>query len=662
MRPVSLALLAGLAAGVSQSAGGNDQIPYARAMAERHAHLRGPMAWEAPAPYEGVDLIEPVGRSALLVGSVSVDERNGVPRHDSLYLHDRRSGAALWSAPRASRPEGEYRLVAEAPWLVLSGSQGTERELVALDPATGARRWSVKGRAPATLRVAGDLVLVHSPGEGALTALALATGKPRWSHPLDPKVPGRLAMAGAHVLVLGPTVEALAPSTGRTAWRLRHASFTEPTEALEAGEDLLLWNARALLRVEAASGTLRWEVAAGGGGLKGVYPDQGALLCLLAGRAPEPGGAGPPGDDLVQALDPSDGSTSWSRPTSGPVASPLVVAAGGVVFTQDRVMTGLELATGARRFERPLHPHFAWASPLRQRLLGLPDRILVRPGGTVVVVREKIGAVALDPADGSPRWAQDHFGEVHGFTADDGMAALTRYAEVPASMLGSGGTAHFERPGPNPFLAAALCSHQETMARTGRTLASARSTLQDRQAAHQERQLSARGAVVQQRLDASFGRAQAMAGFADALGGLADALRQQKIQRRIQATVQRAQMQGRAILRAQEGLLQGDYLIEPFQAGASGLGATLIDLDSGRRFDWMTQPFVGALSEFGGVGYAMRVDPEAGLVYLFGVSMEPLRWQVRRKWRATLPRPSLMAFRIDRMAFADQKRPLQPPE
>jgi outer membrane protein assembly factor BamB len=88
--------------------------------------------------------------------------------------------AVRWRFRDAAREFPFYASAALAPGLVVVA--GRDKQVRALDRATGKERWSfaTRARIDASPVVVGDRALVAA-GTGELFALDLATGEPRWS-------------------------------------------------------------------------------------------------------------------------------------------------------------------------------------------------------------------------------------------------------------------------------------------------------------------------------------------------------------------------------------------------------------------------------------------------------------------------------------------------
>ncbi|MEU1279303.1 serine/threonine-protein kinase [Streptomyces sp. NPDC005805] len=162
---------------------------------------------------------------------------------------DPATGAVRWSVPGRAAGTGPGDADASAPVLAggllqVTAPGGARHE--ARDPATGAVRWhrDVPGRAVA-VRQDGDTVLLAS-ADGRVRALDAATGAQRWTRPgppgaqwLLPPRPDEPALAVAPSADGTSTVlRAHAPGSGRTLWERRLPGLLTPVES--TGEGLFL--------------------------------------------------------------------------------------------------------------------------------------------------------------------------------------------------------------------------------------------------------------------------------------------------------------------------------------------------------------------------------------------------------------------------------------
>jgi outer membrane protein assembly factor BamB len=286
------------------------------------------------------------------------------------------------------------------PWhgavIALSGQVSSDARLTALDPASGAVRWSL--RLPQrgllgsqALTADGGLAMITP--DGALAVADLTSGHIRWSRrlpgsavpspeptpvqpPLSPVpvaegrvvvgasggravgfdsqtgatlwtasgLPGLPLLQAADGLVLvnsgamGPgiatAVTALSPATGRVAWRFDPGGYALVAGAAPAGIALSVSQPGFLFMVDPATGHVRWKAAAfaGSGGQAGQPPV--ALVTARDVIMPE-GQLG--SSQRIVDRSATTGAVRWAAPVSGmiPTAVPLVTVGPWVITVTD---------------------------------------------------------------------------------------------------------------------------------------------------------------------------------------------------------------------------------------------------------------------------------------------------------------------------------------
>lgn len=232
-----------------------------------------------------------------------------VASEDGLVSFDRANGAVRWAATVGER--------ANSP--VVSGSRAVvstwEGSLFGIDLASGKVDWRTPLPGPSlgpAAGVGGTGTVVASwegdNGNGAgVVALDAATGRQRWSAPLEPggvSAPGVVAVAGGGppvVVVVAGDIAAhgLAADSGAERWRADLEGAGSPEVApLDAGggSALVAHRLGGMALLDAASGRSRWQVSSDGavirGGPAGPGPggrfalplDDGRLLLAGPGR------------------------------------------------------------------------------------------------------------------------------------------------------------------------------------------------------------------------------------------------------------------------------------------------------------------------------------------------------------------------------------------
>ena len=263
----------------------------------------GHLAWQVSLPANpGLGEAEPV--SPLAVGGVSVFAGG-----NALYALRLRSGQPMWhrefgtaNNPGQSTVDGLWTW--QGSVIAALGTGSAAPELVSLDPATGAVRWTV---ALATVgledppAVTTDGVVAVLTQTGALRAFDLATGKMLWS----------TAYAKAGLLAAGSVV------IGNAG---HGSNITNLTRALTA--------------FGGRTGKVVWSASGLPGGSQFVPAPGGRLLTYdVPVPVPVPSGTRQPAPAPVRALDAATGQTLWALSTGRPVAAVWGAPAGVVIAT-----------------------------------------------------------------------------------------------------------------------------------------------------------------------------------------------------------------------------------------------------------------------------------------------------------------------------------------
>jgi outer membrane protein assembly factor BamB len=132
-------------------------------------------------------------------------------------VRDTRTGARLFAAPASGRRPVALTLGPRAAFVAGERAPG-DTEIAALDPQTGAVRWTRRAAfSVVTLRADGDLVF-SAEGDGHAWALDADTGAPRWGVTTRLPWPGamlaRTRSGTARVLLPSETLDAFDPPAG----------------------------------------------------------------------------------------------------------------------------------------------------------------------------------------------------------------------------------------------------------------------------------------------------------------------------------------------------------------------------------------------------------------------------------------------------------------
>jgi outer membrane protein assembly factor BamB len=188
---------------------------------------------------------------------------------DTVHALDPADGSARW---RAALPPGAERdlPLAAAPCPGPDGSllvAGRSGDLIALDAATGAERWTrrIGGTGCSSPTVHEGTVLVGSE-EGGLWALDALTGEPRWTYPAPGGVVSSPAVAGGTVHVGGfdGQVHAVDAATGARRWAFPTGRGVLGSPLVADGTVYVGGHDARLYALDAATGRVRWTCPVGG--------------------------------------------------------------------------------------------------------------------------------------------------------------------------------------------------------------------------------------------------------------------------------------------------------------------------------------------------------------------------------------------------------------
>ncbi len=602
--------------------------------AQKYAAYGVKSRWYSQATYEAADFIEVLPGNKVLVGSVASGSKLGIPRHGPIFLYDGANGRQLWKTNRASLPDGEYNLLSTSPNILLAGVH-RNCEVFAINVRTGKQIWSFRTAADSVLEVDGSRLFCLSRAKKTLQAIDLRSGRKLWiAQSLVTKVRKnrtlRLFVHNECVFVLGLGLECFALD-GRIRWQVGHPSFIDDTAIVACGADLCLWSAKATLLVDGKIGQLRWINEKAKEGIKALYFAKGMLYRVLKGES----------GDFIEALAASSGKILWASQMNDKVVSPLVVHGNNLYFTGDRALYALKKDSGKSAFFSVLPDRFVKNSPSVAPLLGAPDMLVLRKK-SIVIWRDRAGILACDLVKGKVLWSHFPLLPIPDYNVNDATGLLFQVRNIVPKNVGAGGVIPLHEPGPNPFLIAAEKRHAEVLA--------------DKRSDSLDVSISSGSVMNQTKISSAFNQAQAAVNMGVSMIAAAQAIRQMNKMRAQEGLRQRYAMQARAVMRKKPEAFQGKYFIEPFLARGVGAGVTLVDLDSGKRGDFLYSPLVAPLLDFSVDLLCFHLDERLNRLFLIAVGMEAKRYQAMRKWRWTLPRPALLAFDVSNIPFLKENR------
>ncbi len=583
-------------------AASKDVLPEVAEAARQFAPFSGPVAWESEMDVEAADLVVFLDPDRVLVGTVAVTSKIGVPEHGPVHLLDARSGRRLWSTPRSAMPSGQYSLLATKPLLVLSGRDDRVIETFGLDPTTGSKLWTDRAPLPAEVQAVGGSLLVLSEQKGTLRCIDLASGTETWKQvlPAEVLIPGvSLAAFGNMAFVIGARVAAYNISDGQKRWMVDRTGHSYGATPLSIASGLVLWGPQGIALVDKANGNVRWEhPSADQQTIQDVQALGGSLYIVSDGPAMA--------DDIIEVLDEASGKPRWSKPLKDEVAGPPILHGDLVCLTGDSAILALRKANGAQVFRTAFSPAFRAGRPSASLLLGMPDQLVVR-NKTLVVWRERVGLQAFSLTNGSALWTQTSYGDAPEFTAD-GAALLIKMTKE---------------------------------------------TLNAQQRAYDKRMGALNNEIkgLQRQSEDAKTRQGSYVADAFSMAAVSRVWREARRQAAAQGLAQRFILLADAVLRRPTSAIQGRYFIDPFIAKGVGRGVTVVDLDRGLRSDFLYSPLVVPLLDYSVDLLVFTFDPEQTRLMAVGVGFVSERHKPINKWGFRLPQPSLFAFDVEKLRF-----------
>ena len=637
----------------------SDGLAPAAEQARKIAAGRPSTAWETVVPHENADFIQFIDERRVLVGHIQVEAYLGVPSYSGLSLYDAGTGAKLWDAPRDHVGRGgEYSVIGVAPSVLVLGRSETALHLSALDPATGARRWNAALKAPLAHGLSADrtkfFVLSADAGRHVISAIDLSTGGQLWTRELADAAAKEhkpaLLVDAQGLYVSGRTLLRLDGKDGRVAWSADAEELAAGSgAAAPLGGGILLWGPRSVALLDSATGRPRWRHRVAAGGVK-LASALGAQVVLVATPDPASVVGGPSPVDTLSALDARSGRQLWTREVGGTVVSSVAAEQGVLAFSLEDAVVGLNAASGAVQFRRALPAAFRMAAPTSYQPAGQADLLHVREG-RLYLSRESAGLVAYALPQGTELWRQG------ALTLDSRNYAFSTpgRTERLRTVLALGGQAQpMVAPAPSHFYQPVPSVQMQSLQRQYNALA-----IERQQAA--SRGDSGRAHWVGQHMQVnmqmqSFSRSmesaqQTLAAGVAAAGAIEAALKNMAFN----GAMTRVTMEINQAARLHREAFQGRYWLRPYIDGwdSGALGVTVVDLDTGRRHDLAHSPLILAFSQNGVEAPQLALDPGGARLLTVGVGLKPELYQPYVLWKVRLPRPSLLAYDLAGLPYAD---------
>ncbi|MFF2073922.1 PQQ-binding-like beta-propeller repeat protein [Kitasatospora sp. NPDC058162] len=275
--------------------------------------------------------------------------------------------------------------------LYVSGSDGSMR---ALDPRTGAVRWSraidssdaISGYMGGRPAAAGDGAVYTATSTG-LQALDAATGEVRWQVPVPewaelPAERTPIAVGGGAVFAVhGGALHAHDPATGEARW----SKTSGAGDFLAADGDTVYVGGVGVRAFDARTGEQRWVQESIPGVKSTPVVHQGAVLLTY--------NIGTATTTWVCSLEAATGRVRWQRMQQGAGNCPLSAANRTVCFLSGGHLTGMDTETGEPR----------WTATVTLGL-GRGESSMTAANGVAYVGTNDDRLFAFDLDTGSPRW------------------------------------------------------------------------------------------------------------------------------------------------------------------------------------------------------------------------------------------------------------------
>jgi outer membrane protein assembly factor BamB/ankyrin repeat protein len=623
-------------------------IPYAKELAARLAKGQPRPAWEVPFPEEGADFIQFLDAKRVLLGTVEVGAYLGVPDYKKVLLLEASSGAKIWEAERRKlAPRGRYSLLALRPVIVLLGTDALSASVSGLDPASGKKLWEHTLGKPLAHVSASDssraYVLVEQGGGAQLAAIDLRSGARIWARELaGVAAKGRkpiLQVDADSIYVVGQKLVRLTLD-GAVAWSAEPPEIAQGTAAPLPG-GVLAWASKSIALVDKASGQVRWRHGVERGGIKLAAFREGRILYVA--RTSE-------ASDSVAALDAQSGAVQWLRQAGGTIVSALATDRGRVLFTLDNFVAGLHASSGEEAFRRRLPLTFAAASPTNYTPSGQPDLLEVRDG-KLYLARESAGIAAYS-TDGAELWRQ-HLYTLAPTVYPHSLPGRVRFMTTVLSFhnypMRTGHVADGYLAGSTPNASMQYSQWRYDSLEQTRQSAVARRDYQ-----RAEFYSGLQGAELRmQAFNQQMAVSQQIMGSAVALAGAID---QALKQTAVQGFINKCNMEIDNAVPLHYGAFQGRYYVRPFLDGLQqqASGVTVVDLETGKRSDFVTSPFIGPLADNTVSMPQITFDPENGRLVTVAVGLEPQRYVEYVAWYMRVPRPSVLAYDVAALPFSEK--------
>lgn len=577
-----------------------------RAEAARNA----PPAWKLPLGSGHIDDMTVLTPGRLLM---TVRKAATLTGGQHMMLVDMASGKPVWRY-EGKQTKGEYRRILALADIILyrvDHANGKGTMLVALDPANGTERWTLKMDGGTVtfqpLLVDGLILAIRRDKEDVTaTAYKLSSGQKGWERKFalpagDTGIPPAPLATVDGMWIFHGGVERIATGTGETVWRRDDLTVGSSASPRLAGDSLYLMDKNgALHRLAAASGKSLWRAAApvGGNSVTNIYPSGDRIY--LRGMNPADIEAAKP----LVAISARDGEPLWRYDSKGFVISNLIDYDGRLYFATPSHLSALDLATGRPVFSTEITNS------------GRTFPVQIRRFGNKVVFLGELIIAAIDAKSGKIAYS-------HGFDPVDDFASLnniessirsntnknTKGAGSAYSDIATSASANATQYQEQSRHYANVAGQQRSLAMRGDSMAGIR----------------ARGAQARADINAEFSRIESNIAMMSGAMAIGRELAEARWNADFAGEVRRQEYLRRVITSNYPIMEQGEYVYRPIRDARSRTeqfaGVAVIHMPTGKiaQTSLSAQHFIFGLWNL--------VDIEKGIAYHNGVGLDPAAYE-----------------------------------
>jgi len=617
-------------------------------------------AWQSIIPDEAADLIYFVNNNRVLVGTVESGAYLGVPDHKQLTLYDVRSGAKLWQAERDSFRQGGYSVFKTEPFILLLGQDDQKAQLQAIDTNTGKKIWELRFDTPTQTLLSSDtntlFLLDVDDTSVTVRAISCNTGKELWKTASlgkmnNKKKSSQLLYDTTNLYVVTDTLSQIDAKTGIVKWHTSPELLAGDNSGAQLEKhNIFLWHGSEIVLLDAGSGKPKWQhdsrqgqtrlITANGEQLYRVFTDK------TKSELPQ---------DVIQSIRIKDGKINWSQTIDSQLASPLIFHKNRILFSTDTSAFVLQEKSGQTILEDRFPNTFASRSPSKAALVGQADIIHLR-NDNFFVARERAGVAAYSLGKSRRLWIQMH----HNLPRQEYSAearslvmlnSLAMHGKIKKSDIDSMQGNPFSKASSNSSLQATQRSIDYAKQQNNSVLRNQNSSRMQRQSALQSNIDLSNMSLANTQVQIASERLATEVQFASAILGAQDAIASGLRDTAIQGMVERIKMTQYAADTMRARRFQDKYYVRATYD--MGRGLTIIDLDSGKRADFLIAPMIPILYGSGLDLQSIAVDEKNQRLVTVGVGMDDTQYKPYVKWKHRIPMTSVLTYDIGSLDFTD---------